>query len=74
MAVAHKKEQEVYSEKTMVSLANPSVLIREYQSQSAKAICDAILGYAVEQDERLKQIGEADRLDDKTVSIMKRTD
>ena len=48
-------------------------VIREHQNQSAKAICDAILAYAVEQDERLKQIGEEDRLDDKTVFIIKRT-
>jgi serine phosphatase RsbU (regulator of sigma subunit) len=49
-------------------------VIREHQNQPAKTICDAILGYAVEQDERLKQIGEEDRLDDKTVFIMKRTE
>jgi hypothetical protein len=48
-------------------------IIREHQNEPAKTICDAILGYAVEQDERLKQIGEEDRLEDKTVFIMKRT-
>ena len=49
-------------------------VIREHQNASAKTICDAILAHAVEQDERLKQIGEEDRLDDKTVFIMKRTE
>jgi serine phosphatase RsbU (regulator of sigma subunit) len=48
-------------------------VIREHQNEPAKAICNAILAYATEQDERLKQIGEDDRLDDKTVFIMKRT-
>jgi serine phosphatase RsbU (regulator of sigma subunit) len=48
-------------------------VIRDHQNESAKAICNAILAHAVEQDERLKQIGEEDRLDDKTVFIMKRT-
>ena len=48
-------------------------VIREHQNESAKAICDAILAHAVEQDERLKQIGEEDRLDDKTVFVIKRT-
>jgi serine phosphatase RsbU (regulator of sigma subunit) len=49
-------------------------VIREHQNEPARAICDAILEYAVEQDQRLKQIGEEDRLDDKTVFIMKRTE
>jgi hypothetical protein len=39
----------------------------------AKAICNAILAHAVEQDERLRQLGEEDRVDDKTAFVIKRT-
>jgi len=38
----------------------------------AKEICNALLDYAVEKDDRLRQIGEPDRIDDKTVFIIKR--
>jgi serine phosphatase RsbU (regulator of sigma subunit) len=47
-------------------------IIREHQNEPAKAICAAILKYAVNQDERLRQMGEEDRVDDKTVFIIKR--
>ena len=40
--------------------------------QPAKEICSAILQYAVKQDAYLRQIGEEDRLDDKTVFVIKR--
>ena len=42
------------------------------QTEPAREICNAILEYAVKQDEHLQQIGEADRIDDKTVFIIKR--
>jgi serine phosphatase RsbU (regulator of sigma subunit) len=48
-------------------------VIREHQDEPARAICNAILAFAVKQDERLKQIGEEDRVDDKTVFVIKRT-
>jgi serine phosphatase RsbU (regulator of sigma subunit) len=47
-------------------------VIREHQILPAKDICNALLECAVKQDERLRQIGEADRIDDKTVFIIKR--
>jgi serine phosphatase RsbU (regulator of sigma subunit) len=47
-------------------------VIREHQNEPAKAICAAVLEYAVNQDERLRQMGEEDRVDDKTVFIIKR--
>jgi serine phosphatase RsbU (regulator of sigma subunit) len=47
-------------------------VIRENQNAPAKAICNAILAYAVRQDDHLKQIGEEDRIDDKTVFVIKR--
>jgi serine phosphatase RsbU (regulator of sigma subunit) len=47
-------------------------VIREHQNEPAKAICNAILAYAVQQDEQMRRIGEEDRVDDKTVLIIKR--
>jgi serine phosphatase RsbU (regulator of sigma subunit) len=38
----------------------------------AKEICKALLEYALEKDERLKRIHEEDRVDDKTVFVIKR--
>jgi serine phosphatase RsbU (regulator of sigma subunit) len=48
-------------------------VIREHQNKPAKAICNAILAHAVGQDERLRQLGEEDRVDDKTAFVIKRT-
>jgi serine phosphatase RsbU (regulator of sigma subunit) len=48
-------------------------VIREHQNEPAKAICNAILAHAVRHDECLRQHGEEDRVDDKTVFIIKRT-
>ena len=47
-------------------------VMRQHYRQSAKEICDALLEYAVKKDDRLRQIGEQDRIDDKTVFIIKR--
>ena len=47
-------------------------LIQERKDEPAKEICNAILQYAVEQDDHLHQITEDDRIDDKTVFIIKR--
>ena len=47
-------------------------VMREHYRQSAKEICNALLDYAVKNDERFRQAGEADRIDDKTVFIIKR--
>ena len=44
----------------------------EHYRQSAKEICSAFLNYAVKKDDHLLQIGEQDRIDDKTVFIIKR--
>jgi serine phosphatase RsbU (regulator of sigma subunit) len=46
-------------------------IIRDHQERPAKDICHAILDYALKQDEHLQQIGEEDRIDDKTVFIIK---
>ena len=47
-------------------------IIRRHKTESAKEICNAILQFAVKQDERLEQLSENDRIDDKTVFIIKR--
>jgi len=47
-------------------------VLREHCLQPAKEICNALLKYAVEKDEQLRKIGEQDRIDDKTVFIIKR--
>jgi serine phosphatase RsbU (regulator of sigma subunit) len=47
-------------------------VIRDHQSQSAREICNALLEHATKDDDHLRQIGEEDRIDDKTVFIIKR--
>ena len=47
-------------------------VIREHKDKPAKGICNAILDHAVKQDEHLQQIGEKDRIDDKTAFVIKR--
>lgn len=47
-------------------------VMREHYQQPAKDICNALLQHALREDERFRQIGEPDRIDDKTVFIIKR--
>jgi serine phosphatase RsbU (regulator of sigma subunit) len=47
-------------------------VIRDHKDESAKEICNAVLEYAVQQDDYLRRINETDRIDDKTVFIIKR--
>jgi serine phosphatase RsbU (regulator of sigma subunit) len=46
-------------------------IIEQHKREPAKEICNAIMEYAVRNDDRLRQIGEPDRIDDKTVFIIK---
>ncbi|HKD92395.1 MAG TPA: PP2C family protein-serine/threonine phosphatase [Terriglobales bacterium] len=48
-------------------------VLRECYSQPAREICNALLDYAVKQDDHLRANGEAALIDDKTVFIVKRT-
>ncbi len=48
-------------------------VIRDHQSRSARDICNALLEHATQDDDHLRQIGEEDRIDDKTVFIIKRS-
>jgi serine phosphatase RsbU (regulator of sigma subunit) len=47
-------------------------VMREHYRESARDICNALLDYAVKRDDALRAIGEQDRIDDKTVFIIKR--
>jgi serine phosphatase RsbU (regulator of sigma subunit) len=47
-------------------------VMREHYQQPPKDICTALLESAQKEDDRLRQIGEQDRIDDKTVFIIKR--
>jgi serine phosphatase RsbU (regulator of sigma subunit) len=47
-------------------------VMREHSGGSAKEICNALLQFAVSQDDILRQSGAQDQIDDKTVFIVKR--
>lgn len=49
-------------------------VLRQCYRQPAREICNALLDYAVKQDERLRERGEEYLIDDKTVFIIKRTE
>jgi serine phosphatase RsbU (regulator of sigma subunit) len=46
-------------------------IIEKHKQGPAKEICNAILEHAVRNDDHLRQIDEPDRIDDKTVFIIK---
>ena len=48
-------------------------IISGCRQQPAKAVCNAILEYAVKKDDQLRQMGHSDEIDDKTVFIIKHT-
>ena len=48
-------------------------VMREHYREPAKEVCNALLNHAVKQDDQLRQSGDADLIDDKTVFIVKRT-
>jgi serine phosphatase RsbU (regulator of sigma subunit) len=47
-------------------------VLREHYRHSARDICNAVLDYAVKQDDRLRENGDEALIDDKTVFIVKR--
>lgn len=48
-------------------------VMRDSYRRSARDICNALLEHARKDDDHLRQIGEEDRIDDKTVFIIKRS-
>src|SRR3954464_15742313 len=45
-------------------------VVRSHKWEPAKNICNSILDFAVKQDDRLRQAGEVDRIDDKTAFVI----
>jgi serine phosphatase RsbU (regulator of sigma subunit) len=50
-----------------------AAVLREYYRQPARDICNALLDYAVKQDDHLRENGDVALIDDKTVFIIKRS-
>lgn len=48
-------------------------ILRQNQDKSAKQICNALLDFAIQQDQFLRNSGDEALIDDKTVLIVKRT-
>ena len=47
-------------------------VMRQHHELSAKEICKSLVDYALKRDDELRRNGEQDRIDDKTVLIIKR--
>ena len=62
----------VYDGSDMEVRGELEAVMRTHCTQSAKHICNALLELAVSKDADLLQTGEKDRIDDKTVFIIKR--
>ena len=63
----------VYDGSDNEELQHLESVIRDHQWQSAREICNALLEHATKDDDHLREVGEADRIDDKTVFIIKRS-
>jgi serine phosphatase RsbU (regulator of sigma subunit) len=63
----------VYDGTDQADRAKLEEMMRGCYQKSAKDICSALMDFALKQDEVHRQSGEADRIDDKTVFIIKRT-
>ncbi len=48
-------------------------VLQAHQHESAREICDALMNFALEQDDGLRERGEEALIDDKTVFVVKRT-
>ena len=46
-------------------------IVRDHKERGAKEICNAVLDYALKQDQYFQQIGQEDRIDDKSAVIIK---
>lgn len=53
--------------------AHLQTILQQHYEESARDICNAIMEYALQQDELLRQAGDEALIDDKTVFIVKRT-
>jgi serine phosphatase RsbU (regulator of sigma subunit) len=62
----------VYSGGDIEERSRLEEVMRQHHRLSAKEICNALIDYALKRDGELRQNGEQDRIDDKTVFIIKR--
>ena len=53
--------------------ASIEAILQQHQQESARDICEALMEYALQQDDLLRQSGDEALIDDKTVFIVKRT-
>ncbi len=63
----------VYDGSDAQARAALEAILQQHHQESAKDICDALLRYAIEQDDLLRLNGDEALIDDKTVFIVKRT-
>src|ERR1700683_3695382 len=63
----------VYDGSDQQERAQLEAVMREHYRQPAREICNALLDYATQQDDLLRQKGDEALIDDKTVFIVKRT-
>jgi serine phosphatase RsbU (regulator of sigma subunit) len=63
----------VYDGNDEEELRHLESVMRDHSWESARDICNALLAHATRDDDHLREIGEADRIDDKTVFIIKRS-
>jgi serine phosphatase RsbU (regulator of sigma subunit) len=63
----------VYDGNDEEELRHLESVMREHYWESTKDICNALLAHATRDDDQLRQVGEEDRIDDKTVFIIKRS-
>jgi len=63
----------VYDGNDEQELRHLESVMREHYWEPAKDICNALLAHATKDDDHLRQIGEEDRIDDKTVFIIKQS-
>jgi len=62
----------VYDGSDQAAREQLEAVMREHYRQPARDICNALLAYAVKQDDNLRQDGDEALIDDKTVFIVKR--
>src|SRR5271154_2784302 len=62
----------VYDGSDKAARQNLEEVMRGNYQRPPKDICNALLQHALKEDDRLRQIGEPDRIDDKTFFIIKR--
>jgi serine phosphatase RsbU (regulator of sigma subunit) len=62
----------VYDGSDVEECQHLEAVMLEHYGNSAREICNAVLEHATKEDDHLRQIGEENRIDDKTVFIIKR--